>query len=658
MSVRVCLAVIVMLISLGAAAAPSPKHIAAPPDDIRQGHLRLPDPAAAALRSRSAMLPVRLTAGAPGGAAWETQVPVESGDQVSFALFAPDSARWDLRLQAPGQPAWSLRASPARIGIAHRSGHIMIGDRQIPGEVVSVAAPVAGFWRVRVTAPAARGDGGVDAYLVVGGDSRYRLNSHLLDYRLTTDRPVGLAAYLADGSDNALSGAIRQAALQLRAPDGTAADLELYDDGAHDDGAAADGVYGVRFAAPLVGEYVARVTARGVTPAGEEFQRDTVHVFPVIAPGPRLSGAVSARRIDPQRWRIDLGVEPVAAQAPLRVGAELWGTDSSGTEVPVVWLGGMVVPELQSPGSVLPLYLDARWLQRANARAPYRLRAVRVQDSGTGIPVDVVEKLPVDIDDESPAASAGPVSTDMLMGAWPMFRPVAGSPTSATASVTAAAAGGRVMLVHGYCSSGNPWPLADFTDYAVFSDPNQNRSNDQFAQMLGDAGGAYDSFGVIGHSQGAMAALHLYTYYWSGLDNAVGARRIQSLGAPYRGTALAGSLALLGDIFGAGCGTNWDLSYDGAALWLAGIPGWARSQVYYYTTSFTDKAFRYDYCSLATDLFLDDPDDGVVERAAGQLSGGNNLGHKTGWCHTTGMRDPAAYLDHGRNGIMNANAGR
>jgi len=40
------------------------------------------------------------------------------------------------------------------------------------------------------------------------------------------------------------------------------------------------------------------------------------------------------------------------------------------------------------------------------------------------------------------------------------------------------------------------------------------------------------------------------------------------------------------------------------------------------------------------------------------LSGGHNMGHKTGWCHTSGMRDPAQTKDSSRNSDMNANAMR
>jgi hypothetical protein len=63
----------------------------------------------------------------------------------------------------------------------------------------------------------------------------------------------------------------------------------------------------------------------------------------------------------------------------------------------------------------------------------------------------------------------------------------------------------------------------------------------------------------------------------------------QSVGSPYGGTALADGIAALGDVFGVGCGTNYDLTHYGASAWQAGIPSWARSAVHYHTTSFTDK---------------------------------------------------------------------
>jgi hypothetical protein len=100
------------------------------------------------------------------------------------------------------------------------------------------------------------------------------------------------------------------------------------------------------------------------------------------------------------------------------------------------------------------------------------------------------------------------------------------------------------------------------------------------------------------------------------------------------------------------------MTTSGAASWLAGIPTWARSRISYSTTSFATKWWRYDYCSLGTDIFLSDPEDGVIEKSRGQLSGATNRGHKTGWCHTSGMRDPGQTGDSSRNSTMSVYAKR
>ena len=280
----------------------------------------------------------------------------------------------------------------------------------------------------------------------------------------------------------------------------------------------------------------------------------------------------------------------------------------------------------------------------------FSLRNVRVEELDHYINVLSAERLPIQLPDVSQLSKTshdGKMTQSMLMGEKPAGTRVASK------------AGGKLMLVHGYCS-GDAWgPVqSQFSNSVKFTDFNQNRTHDQFARLIDSYGDNFPSFGVVAHSQGGAASLHLYTYYWSGLDDADPGRLIQSVGTPYQGTPLAGNLALIGDIFGVGCGYNGNLTTSGASAWLSGIPTWARSQVNYYTTSFTDKWWRYDYCNIASDLVLSDPEDGTTEKSRGQLSGAVNRGHKTGQCHTTGMRDMAQTRDSGRNGTMSANAAR
>jgi len=61
---------------------------------------------------------------------------------------------------------------------------------------------------------------------------------------------------------------------------------------------------------------------------------------------------------------------------------------------------------------------------------------------------------------------------------------------------------------------------------------------------------------------------------------------------------------------------------------------------------------------MAINALLQWPNDGVSELKYSSLKGGNNLGNNEKWCHTTGMKYNAQYLDNTRNADMNAKAGR
>ena len=223
------------------------------------------------------------------------------------------------------------------------------------------------------------------------------------------------------------------------------------------------------------------------------------------------------------------------------------------------------------------------------------------------------------------------------------------------------------MLVHGYCYSGDPenaWATSQFTgDVSRYVNLNQNFSHDEFALDILAFGSQFKSYGIAGHSQGGTAGLHLYSFYWSGLDwstpsPADGGRVLQTLATPFQGTPLAGNIAALGEIFGIQCGANYDMTYDGAAYWLSFVPGWSRAATWSWTTSFADDSWWWDYCHIAADLILSDPEDGTVESFAGQLDGSNYMGLKEGWCHISNMSDPPQVLDTVRNAEIDLEAAR
>jgi len=119
----------------------------------------------------------------------------------------------------------------------------------------------------------------------------------------------------------------------------------------------------------------------------------------------------------------------------------------------------------------------------------------------------------------------------------------------------------------------------------------------------------------------------------------------------------AGVLAALGAVFGVQCGANYDLTPEGAAIWLSTIPPAARAKVFTFTTSYTGPGWS-GYCSLATALFLAFPEDGVTEHASGHIVGANDRGLVYGWCHVDGMRHPDQTLDASRNATMRQEGAR
>jgi hypothetical protein len=587
------------------------------------------------------MIPVSLQDDGAGNLRWQGSFAVDETEGFRMLLLSGGAA-WKVRLTEPGSTrSFDLDELQPEI-VASSVG-------EYSGDLVSFGTAMkAGRWQISVAAAAGEAANG---FLVVGSDSPYLLESTLTTRQLRVGETLSfttrsaralenLTARLAAGKSADLA-ILDAATLEVTTPSGRVLDLALTDDG--------NGLLRASFVADEAGDYTARLTAHGTTPEGLPFLRSTQHSFPVLTGSLRLTSAALVPEAS-GRWGLRLGLDPDSI-TPEKVYAygQLWGHGADGEAKAVAWLGGIAYVE----DGALSLGLDTRWIQKAQAQGPYELRQIRLQDVDTLVPW--LEQASLEV--ASPRLEI--LTNSLYQGEVDAAMRVGPRPAALDRLVGQAGTGSRLLLVHGYCS-GDVWgPVAgQFSSASRFQDLNANRSHDTFAQLIWSFGNSWNSYGIVAHSQGGAASLHLYTYYWSGLDNATGSRLIQSVGTPYQGTALAGNLAVLGQIFGAGCGTNYDLTYSGASAWLANIPTWARQKVYFHTTSFTDRWWAYDYCSLATDLFLSDPEDGVVEKWSGQLSSGNNLGHKTGWCHTDGMRDPGQVRDSSRNANMNANAAR
>jgi len=343
--------------------------------------------------------------------------------------------------------------------------------------------------------------------------------------------------------------------------------------------------------------------------------------------------------------------------------AEVWGVDDNGQEVPICWLSSANTVQQVNGQSVLTLELDLKWVSLANAKQPFTLKNVFVQDMDSSIPISTFTKIPVtssmNVDQmvESLAYTSTLITNDMREGVNPMKNM---KNANATAS-------GRVILIHGYCASSNPWSAyaKDWTDADFYVIPNapQSVTNDFFAKSIASyaTSKGYTSYSVVGHSQGGMASAHLNNFYWSGMDNVVstaGSRVVQSIGTPYSGNALAGTLAGLGDLFGVACGSCYDLTRDGASLWLRGITSTTRSRIYYYTTTYEQGKLFGDWCNLAANIALSWPNDGVAEYDYAHISGAAFQGNTEKQCHSEGMAYMSQCGDANRNKLMSNNAAR
>ncbi len=643
---QLALSVLALSISAPLLAAETPadvtpfaKQLSGPASEIAS--MRASSPVDASIHSRTALLPVHFSADGSGERSWQSTLPVENG-KLRFLVFEPADTSWQVDLVTATGREVSAASQASRV----LSSDFGIEQARVPAMRYDYDNLQGDNWTLKLRSPA----GAKDGFVLIEGDEATELTSWQTHKRQLVGQRIGLTALLTTSINDAIrvgstAGRISQATLRVTAPDRSSANYPMFDDGRHNDGVAGDGLFAGDFPASMTGDYVAQVEVRGTNQSGKAFVRTAEHLLPVVAASLDVS-AIRAIAVASDSNRLSINV-PVTARVPgqhYRAIGEIWGTNANGKSVAIAWLGGMVTPR----DGVLSLGFDERWIAMTAAKAPYEIRNLRIEDPDHFVTVASAERLSLEVPTLRTLAKPSAIVIDerMTMG-----------PRPATTEVTRGV-GTRLLLVHGYCSGG-VWPASQFTTDSTFLDVNQNRTHDQFAQRIRTFGATWNSFGTVSHSQGGMASLHLYAYYWSGLDNATGSRLMQSVGTPYKGTNLSGILATLGSWFGVACGSNSNMTYSGASSWLAGIPTASRAKVNYYTTSFKfTNWYTNDYCQFATDLVLSDPEDGTTEQVNGQLSGGVNRGHTTGQCHTANMRDPAQYLDASRNATMNSNAAR
>ena len=251
--------------------------------------------------------------------------------------------------------------------------------------------------------------------------------------------------------------------------------------------------------------------------------------------------------METRRRRLDIDADGLADARRVQVSA-VWAHDELGRARPMAWLSRIDAPRVSSAAPdrwTLPLWLDAGWFSATGLRPPLELRSVRVQDPDHLGVLASADRLAVPPAPLPPAAGRFTTTTSRLAG----FTVSGSVRTPATTARPSSRTG--LMLSHGYCSSGNPWPSGDQRAERGFSDPSQNRSHTSSRTGSRPRPRAH-LLRRRGPRQGGNAALHLLTYYQSpstGRSGRDGSRRRIA----YGGTPLA-SLGFFA------CGVNDNLT--------------------------------------------------------------------------------------------------
>ena len=632
------------------------KQLAGPPSDFP--NLQIPKPDSLASFTDSFSIQVDLSQNVSKyGHCWNTSYPIEDGN-FTISIISPWASNIAIIMTSPSGKNVHLNPKNGYSDHLPTWGTFGFDGLSVDSISYSLNGLVAGVYNLELCSSKKRNPNGVDAMLAVTSHSEQKLRSHVTTFDLQEDRTVGVQIFMFNETswlDKNMRPAVSlvdyKATLEITMPNGVTAKIPFYDDGLHMDLEAQDGVYGATLEANQIGYYQTKTTVSGVHPNGVSFIRSSNQIFPISSPDLTLTGLAELDKSDGRlTFRVYVDQLSLKANKNYYGRAQVWGTRSEIVDnyYPVAWIAGLVLVNQNSSTPYLELTMDPRWVHMAQVGHPFQLREVVVQDPDTNILISHRDEIFVDCQLNKQDAiffGSSDVVIDELMTMGP--RPTKYQQTNET---------GKLVLVHGYCSH-SVWPLSDFSGAVEFQDFEESRSNDQFAQLILQLCDQYPSCSIIAHSQGGLASLHLKAFYWSGLDKLSGGRAIQTVGSPYQGCSLAGVLAGIGKVFGYGCGTQYDLTPEGASLWLSSIPMEARDHVYYYTTEY-EKNNVFDSCVTAANLFLYSPNDGTCEKKFAELEGAHFMGNTDGWCHVGDMKYPPQCTDQSRNSEMNKLAGR
>eukprot|EP01117_Protostelium_nocturnum_P003547 TRINITY_DN1465_c0_g1_i4.p1 TRINITY_DN1465_c0_g1~~TRINITY_DN1465_c0_g1_i4.p1 ORF type:complete len:674 (-),score=241.61 TRINITY_DN1465_c0_g1_i4:166-2187(-) len=644
------------------------KQLAGPPSEF--GEHDLPVPSSQVQKENSAFFQSRLkvSKNKRDSLYSDFQLNVDSVSNFTFAVVSKHVELLQLSLLDPS----GKKVDISQIGI---KDEFPIGEFRVPTLVYQFENPTIGSWELKVSIQKASVESSLFDSIAAESDPNVavilynvqgvEIFTHLSSYYTHIGNEIGLIATTIDKdlngrSGNRLGSNSLTAVMDVTLPDGKNLQVMMNDEGRGLDRTAGDGIFAGSVSASENGSYKLKAEIRGANTQGNEFVRTSQHLVNVVQQSLQLNGKAFSQvdSNDKQRMQVQLGVtllgEPKTEKL-YRAYAEVYGTDSNGNQVPVCWIGGMTSVESVNGVSVVPLSLDMNWAAMAKAQAPFVLKNVYVSDPISQVPEDSSTYISLEVSEVlhshfvSLSLSPSSITKEMRQGKLPMK--------------LKARVGGKtgLILVHGYCSGGNPWTSTSdiWTNAHYFLNAKASITNEEFAQKVvsyAESEGL-DAYAIVGHSQGGSVAAHILNYYFTGMDNLDSSKRlVQSVGTPYGGSGAAGTAASIGNVVGIGCGSNFDLSHDGAALWQSGITSSARSAVHYYTTTYKSGSWFGDWCSLPMNLILQWPNDGTTELDYAHLKGAVFEGNTEKQCHVTDMRYPVQTADRNRNAILNAKA--
>ena len=654
------------------------KHLAGSPTEFNTR--ALPKSEDTALEHSSALFSVRLFSIGYTKMCLEHTFPVDSSEEFAFSVFLPANLSVHFRLYNPLGETVDLSS--------YIRDTLPFGDNSIvlPVNTYLFLTPILGVYNLTGTCTEEHhrrwytNPYPTSLSVLLWNKSETKLYSSTTTYSTRKGIRIGIVATVYNKTldsewktqertplfiSRLSTGQVMKVEMNIIEPD----DLQ-YIEPIHNrditDEASMDGIYTKLVEARKSGTYQVGVLIHGRDTNGVEYVRSSQHVIRVVIPIITLLDNTTgiARDSNVLEIRIAVNYTELLCKQSYIAYTEVWGTHRNGSTVPVCWIGG-IVDVVEEKKGYITLILDERWLRRANAVPPLILRNIRVQQESIVISTLRESRILLSTDyDQSRLLERIGIATitpeelveEMYWGK---------RPTQPIRSISKSG----LILVHGYCTNSNPFENMSSifgtnssgigTRSIYMTSKSQCMDNDVFAQAIVKLASQYNltSFGLIAHSQGGLAALHLLNYYWTGLDLSIGERRIQSIGSPYHGNTLAGYIASIGHKLGIGCGLCYDLTREGANMWLKGITKQATEEVYFYTTRY-DEIEHPRYCSRVINFIISTPNDGVAELEYTGLVDAHNMGTSIGECHSKGMAWPSQCEDLERDTEMNRMAAR